>query len=105
MPGGKMIKQTIILLTAGFLFAVGSTLADDDHLQARRLVEEGVIQPLEKILQQVWVQQPGRILEVELEREQERYIYEIELLDDQGVVWELEIDAQSGEILKTELED
>ncbi len=84
---------------------LGSALADDDQLEARRLVEEGSIRPLEEILQRVRAQRPGRILEVELEKEDERYIYEIELLDEDGVVWEMVIDAESGEVLNTELED
>ncbi len=87
------------------VFQLGGALADDDQLEARRLVEEGSILPLEDILQQVRTQRPGRILEVELEKEDEHYIYEIELLDDDGVVWEMTIDAESGEILNTELED
>jgi uncharacterized membrane protein YkoI len=42
---------------------------------------------------------------VELEKEHGRYIYEIEVLDNDGKVWEMEVDAENGEILKTELED
>lgn len=103
---GKMTKRIRQLIFAvGMTLLIGAALADEDHLEARRLVEEGAIQPLEKILEQITEQQPGRVLEVELEREEGRYIYEIELLDEQGVVWEVEIDAQSGEIMKTELED
>lgn len=80
-------------------------LADDDHLEARRLVETGSILPLESILDRVQAQRPGRILEVELEREDGRYIYEIELLDQSGQVWELELDAVTGETLEQELEE
>jgi uncharacterized membrane protein YkoI len=61
--------------------------------------------PLEGILEQVRARHPGRILEVELEKDDGRYIYEIEVLDSEGKVWEMEIDAGSGEILETELED
>jgi len=80
-------------------------LADDDHIEARRLVETGSILPLESILDQVQAQRPGRILEVELEREDGGYIYEIELLDESGQVWELELDAVTGETLEQELEE
>ncbi len=103
---GKMIKRIRqIFFAAGMTLLIGAALADDDHLEARRLVEEGAIQPLEKILEQVREKQPGRILEVELEQDDGCYIYEIELLDEEGVVWELVIDAQNGELLKTEQEE
>ena len=103
---GKMtsrIRQ--ILFAGGMVLLFGAALADDDHLEARRLMEAGTIRPLEKILEQLSEQHPGRILEVELEQDEGRYIYEIELLDAEGVVWELEIDAQNGELLKTEQEE
>ena len=92
-----------ILITAS-LSAIAS--AGETHLEARRLVEEGAIRPLEEIMAEVRSQHPGRILEVELERRREAgYIYEIELLDEEGNVWELEVDAASGELLNTEPED
>lgn len=79
--------------------------ADSDHTEARRLVETGVILPLEEILESVYRQWNGRILEVELEDEHGGYVYEIELLDKQGHVWEMKLDAVSGKLLKSEQED
>jgi len=87
----------LLLATAG--------LADDDHREARRLMESGSILPLETILDRVQAQRPGRILEVDLEREGGGYVYEIELLDESGQVWELELDAVTGETLEQELEE
>ncbi|HEC17510.1 MAG TPA: peptidase [Sedimenticola sp.] len=87
------------------LCGAGPAPADEDHLQARALVEAGVILPLERILDQVAAEHPGRVLEVEFEREQGRYVYEIELVDDRGRVWELEYDAENAKLLEKERED
>ncbi len=46
-----------------------------------------------------------RIEETELEDEYGRYIYQIELRDTQGVQWDLELDASTGEILKNHQDD
>jgi uncharacterized membrane protein YkoI len=100
-----MTKIRTLAAAVCMVLLAGTVSADDDHLEARRLVEEGSIQPLEEILEQVRARHPGRILEVELEKEHGRYIYEIEVLDSEGKVWEMEVDAENGEILKTELED
>ena len=43
--------------------------------------------------------------ETELEDEYGRYIYQIELRDPQGVQWDLELDASTGEILKNHQDD
>jgi uncharacterized membrane protein YkoI len=40
------------------------------------------------------------VLEVELEEEQGHYIYEIELLDARGRVWNLEFDARTGRLVE-----
>lgn len=87
------------------LFLGAAAYADDDHREARRLAAEGEIQPLVSILERIQAQQPGSILEVELERKKGRMIYEIEILDQQGTVWELKVDAVTGEILKHKVED
>ena len=94
------------ILSACLLLApFAGVLADSDHMEARRLVESGSILPLERVLESVHRHWSGRILEVELESKRGGYIYEVELLDDHGAVWELKIDAVSGKLLKTEQED
>ena len=96
---------TTVMVLAVLMLAAVFALADEDHLEARRLMERGSIQPLETILERVRAQRPGRILEVELEGEDSRYVYEIELLDESGQVWELKLDAVTGEILEQEQEE
>ncbi|MET0071364.1 MAG: PepSY domain-containing protein [Candidatus Thiodiazotropha sp.] len=88
------------------LLLICTTLAaDEGYEEARRLSESGDILPLEELLPAIRKAQPGRILELELERKRGRYLYEVELLDKQGAVWEFKIDALTGEILQRELED
>jgi len=60
---------------------------------------------LETILQKVQHIQSGRVLEVELETEHQDYVYEVEILDDAGVVHKLILDAHSGDLLKSKKDD
>jgi uncharacterized membrane protein YkoI len=76
----------------------------EDHDIAYNLLQKGEILPLEKILQINNKTMPGKVLEVELERENKRLIYEIEVLNEQGVVWEYKINAKTGKIIKKELD-
>ena len=73
---------------------------DDDHDRARRAVEQGRALPLRVVLDQVERQFQGRAVNVELEREHGRLIYEIRLLQADGRVVKLEVDAASGTVLK-----
>lgn len=86
------------------LLAAGIAAADSDHDTARGLREAGEIMPLETILERVRAVHPGHVLEVELEAEHGRRIYEIEILDQRGIVWEMKLDAATGERLETEKE-
>ncbi|MCP1623894.1 PepSY domain-containing protein [Pseudomonas nitroreducens] len=74
--------------------------------EALRLSKEGVIRPFEEILPAALSRYPGsRLLEAELEKEHDTYIYEVELLTTEGVVRELELDARDGRILKDKEDD
>ena len=72
---------------------------DGDHDAARALKENGAILPLDTIVDSALRRWHGLLLEAELGRAAGRYIYEIELLDDRGVVHELYFDAATGEPL------
>jgi uncharacterized membrane protein YkoI len=100
-------KNKIAFITWLTMTLVISTLllADEGYEEARRLTESGAILPLEELMPAIQAEQPGRILELELERERGRILYEIEILDEQGAVWEFKVDATTGEILQRELED
>lgn len=71
-----------------------------EHDQVRALQQRGDILSLEQILKGARSLPAGRVLESELEQENGRYLYEVELVDDQGRVWEMRFDAKTGEILR-----
>lgn len=93
------IILTILLITCSSFVAAGS-----DHIEAKRLLDSGEILPLEKILKKVRLIHQGKVLEVELEKEHAKAIYEIELLTNDGTVLELKIDATTGKLLSTKEE-
>ena len=88
------------------LFCSLALARDLDQDEALRLRQQGVILPLEQLLQQALDRYPGaRLLEAELEEKHDVYIYEVELLTAQGVVRELDLDATTGRLLKDEEDD
>lgn len=85
----------------------GSAAADDvSHNEVLELRRQGLLLPLEQVLEQIVARHPGaQFLEVDLEREDLHYVYEIEILTSDRQVRELEIDARTGVILEDELEN
>lgn len=96
------MPRSLPLLLAALLAATPALAGRDlDQDEALRLRREGVIQPLDTLIQPLLERYPGaRLLEAELEEEHGRFIYELELLTRQGVVREIELDAGTGTLLK-----
>lgn len=85
---------------------LGVSARDLSQDEALRLREQGRIIPLEQLLELVAQRHPqSSLLEVELEEDDDIYIYEVELATRDGVVRELEFDAHTGAILKDEEDD
>ncbi len=94
--------ERLILLGILLLLIISPAVQADDQDRALALKQSGQVLPLEQILTQARHYQTGRLLEVELEQEDGRLIYELEMLDDHGRVWELKFDAANGKLLKQE---
>jgi uncharacterized membrane protein YkoI len=75
---------------------------DDDHDEARDAYEHGWTLSLTQILRLALRAVPGEVLEVELEREHGRLVYEIEILARDGRVRKVILAARTGAILGVE---
>ena len=102
------IMRTVVRLLLWFvLLLAGSVYASDhdDQAEMRRLRASGVIVPLEQLVSDARQRHPGRMLEAELKKRDDRYIYEVEMLDEAGLVRELIYDAASGRLLEERKDD
>jgi uncharacterized membrane protein YkoI len=79
--------------------------AGEDHNTARALRESGTIVPLEKVVAAASREHDGHLLQVELERRGGIYVYEVEFVDPEGVVWKMYFDARDGSLLERDREN
>lgn len=77
----------------------------DEQHRIRHKVRKDNLLPLERILELHKDRITGRILDLEVEREHGKIIYEMEYIDGDGVIREVYIDAATGDWLKEEVED
>jgi uncharacterized membrane protein YkoI len=96
----KFIFTSLLIILSSAVFA-----DDDDYNEAKRLVELGEIVELEAILKKAREIQEGKVLEVELETKHNKKIYEIELLNTNGIVFKLKFDARTGKHISTKKEN
>ena len=73
---------------------------DKDHDRARRASAGGQMLTMTELLGRIHTQVTGRILDMELEHEDGAWMYEIKVLDPEGRLYELVVDAKSGRVLQ-----
>jgi len=94
-----------VLLAVLLFFPLVSQADDIDHDDAYRLQQSGKILSLEEIIERARQHHDGKILEVELEKKRKAFIYEIKILDKEGTLWEMKINATDGTLVSQEEED
>ena len=91
-------------LLAACALGVGTALhADDgghDHDRARQALEQGQVLALRTVLDRIEREYQGQALKVEFEQDDGRFIYEIRLLQRDGRLVKLKVDAVDGRVLK-----
>ncbi len=90
-----------VVLGAGVL-AVWSVLAGGTPREGQEVdnIDIESAAPLEPVLAEAKTRQPGRVIGVEFETYRQRVVYEIEILDARGRVWELFFDAKTGAFIE-----
>jgi hypothetical protein len=87
-----------VLLTGGWaLSSEGNHKQGEGPSTARLSIEEAIATAKSQV--------PGQVLEAELENEHGMAVYEIEIASKTGPVMEIKIDARSGELLSSDIED
>ncbi len=106
------ILVAIIGFTAAALTLIGAAHSDgserdwedNDYAydRARRALKRGEILPMAQLLERLHDKVPGEVVGVEFEREHGRWVYEFKLIDGEGRLLEIYVDARTGEVLSIE---
>jgi len=97
----RLHRVRALILAAALLVAGGAPTLARDHDDARRAVEAGEIRPLADILNTVKGKLPGEVVGVRLEREASAWLYEFRVVDEKGRLFEIHVNARSGEVERT----
>ena len=103
-----LVMGLVVILATGSSVAVSGEEArqweDDDRAydRARRAVDRGDALPIAKLLERLKTQVPGEVVGVEFEHEHGRWVYEFKVVDSEGRLLEVYVDAQTGEVLSME---
>lgn len=104
----KLLRPSVVCFLLLFALACPSAHAGsdrNDHDRARQAVAAGLVLPLPVVLERLQKETPGQVLEVELERERELWIYEIKLLTPAGQLSKIKVDARTGALMEPRRRD
>ena len=95
-----------LALTCLALLVLGASpvLRADDHEShelARQALEQGRVLPLRTVLEKIERDYQGQALKVEFEQDDGRFLYKIRLLQSDGRMVKLKVDAVDGRVLET----
>lgn len=91
------VLSTLAVVLA-MVLARPTAFANSEQDRARAAVQAGKVLSLKTVLDRLEREHPGQVLEVELEQDDGRWIYEIKLLQPGGRLVKLEVDAASGAV-------
>ena len=103
-----LFAASVAVLIAGITPALadkGGHGNDDDRSRVEKAREHAEIMPIEKLLALLGEKIGGEIVEIEIDDEHGRVVYEIYYLDAAGRRHEIKVDAASGAILGQEADD
>lgn len=93
---------SVVLGVVLALPAVAPANDQRDHERARQALLAGEILSLRAVLDAIERDYPGDPIEIEFERDDGRFVYEIKLLQANGRILELDVDAATGRVLDVE---
>ncbi|PWV75351.1 PepSY domain-containing protein [Halomonas sp. A11-A] len=95
-------RGAVLLLALALACLPPLASADNDWHDLHGRVSRGELVPMVSVLDWLEAHYAGQVLEVELEREDGRLVYEVEMLGPRGQRVESEFDAASGELIGIE---
>jgi uncharacterized membrane protein YkoI len=96
------VRPIMVWCLVATVFGGAAARADsDDHDAVRLAVERGEIRSLAEILAALRGRLPGTVKGVEVERKGGRWVYEFRVADDKGRLFDVYVDARTGDIERT----
>lgn len=96
------LRRLALSCLALWLLGASPGLRADDHGShelARQALEQGKVLPLRAVLEKIERDYRGQALKVEFEQDDGRFLYKIRLLQSDGRVVKLKVDAVDGKVL------
>lgn len=97
-------RYALALMVATFALVLSANVyahSDADQEAATKALAAGEVLPLRIVLDSIKNIYPGRVMNVEFERSHDLWVYKIRLLQSEGRLLKLKVDAKTGKVIAT----
>lgn len=70
----------------------------DDLAEMTAISKSANLIPPEQAIEKALAAKPGTVVDADIDRKFKKFYYEIEIVDEAGTEWEVDIDAKTGEV-------
>jgi uncharacterized membrane protein YkoI len=93
-------KAPLAFILGLAIFAANPVYADDDRAEMELIIKAAGLISLEEATSKALAAKPGTVIDVDLDDREwtKGWDYEFEIVDAEGVEWEVDIDAKTGEV-------
>ena len=104
-----MMKKSIVIVIVIAAFVLGAIAAgfyDKNERKANAPIANAAEhnEKMNKCVKTALERHPGAVIEVELEKEDDKLIFDVDIKGQDGKSWEVECDADTAEIVEDELD-
>ena len=100
----KLIASALMGALITSTMAVSMAGSDSSKNDEAQLINQATLSNQQAVAIAL-VEVPGKVVETELEKEDETVVWEVEIVNNQNEVYEITIDANTGDVLEKELDD
>ena len=96
-------RSVITASMLGLTLALAASMpahADDDIQEARQIARMANLIDPDRAMEMALAEKPGVMTDFDLDHERKGWVYEIEIVDAQGVEWEIELEGATGKVVK-----
>lgn len=93
-------RSAIAATALGLSLAIPAHADQEDILEARQIARMANLIDPDRAVEIALAEKPGVMTDLDLDRERKGWVYEIEIIDAQGVEWEIELEGETGKVVK-----
>jgi uncharacterized membrane protein YkoI len=94
------VVATLLAAATALTMSLPAAADDDDKVQMQARAAAAGLITAEQAIEKALAAKAGTVVDVDLDDKWIGYVYEIEIVDDAGAEWDVDVNAKTGEVAR-----